>query len=219
MGSAGVREGGYMMRVCGRSDDVRILWILDVDSGIWRPLRTGTSRKRLDGGLLDAADEGPAVGGTVFEIGGEITVHEDVPLDDDVLGAVAVEAGYVWLVKAKAEIEQHRRQFAFNAPPIVNDRGCENQAICAVTWKVEWGRTIPKVIHHPDVHISFPELLFSLEETEISDVCDACQKRTVAWIWGTNYATAEDDIVTRAVTALTVLQRTDPRSASEKFPP
>ncbi|KAF8208037.1 hypothetical protein K438DRAFT_1930496 [Mycena galopus ATCC 62051] len=179
--------------------------ILDVDSGIWRPLQTGTSRKRLDG-LLDAADKGPAVGGTAIEMGGEIAVDEDVPLDDDVLGAVAVEAGYVWLVKAKAEIEQHRRQFAFNGPPIVNNPGCENQAICPVTWKVEWGRTIPKVIHHPGVRTTLPELLFSLEETEITDVCDACRKRTVARIWGTSYATAEDNIVTRAVTALTALQ-------------
>ncbi|KAF8149765.1 hypothetical protein K438DRAFT_1988650 [Mycena galopus ATCC 62051] len=133
----------------------------------------------------------------------------DLPLMDRI-----GPAGYVWLVKAKAEIEQHRRQFAFNAPPIVNDPGCENQAICAVTWKVEWGRTIPKVIHHPDVHTTLPELLFSLEETEITDVCDACRKRTVAWIWGTGYATAEDDIVTRAVTALTALQTDEPIRAA-----
>ncbi|KAJ6470975.1 hypothetical protein C8R45DRAFT_937130 [Mycena sanguinolenta] len=91
-------------------------------------------------------------------------------------------AGYVWLVKAKAESEQHRWQSTFNAPPIVNDPGCENRAIRAITWNVEWGRTIPKVVHHPDVHTSLPKLLFSLEKTGITDVCDACRKQTVRWI-------------------------------------
>ncbi|KAJ6452932.1 hypothetical protein C8R45DRAFT_915948 [Mycena sanguinolenta] len=133
----------------------------------------------------------------------------DLPLMDRI-GSV----GYFWLVKAKADIEQHRRQFAFNAPPIINDPGCENHAICAVTWIVEWGRTIPKVVHHPDVHTSLADLLFTLEKTEITDVCDACRKRTITWIWGTGYATAEDDIVTQAVTALAALQTDEPIRAA-----
>ncbi|KAJ6456898.1 hypothetical protein C8R45DRAFT_1110694 [Mycena sanguinolenta] len=123
-------------------------------------------------------------------------------------------ADYVWFVKRRLRSSNIAGSSLLMPPPIVNDPGCENKAICAVTWNVEWGRTIPKVIHYPDVHTTFPELLFSLEATEITDVCDECRKRTVTWIWGTGYATAEDDIVARAVTALTALKTDEPIRAA-----
>jgi hypothetical protein len=133
----------------------------------------------------------------------------DMPLMDQ-MG----HPGFFWLVKTKAEVEKHRKQFTFDTPTIVNDPGCDTPAVCGLVWSREWNTDVPKIVHHPDVQTSLVDLLNSLRDTEITGLCDACRKRTVSWIWGTGYATVEGDLVDKAVATLMALQTDEPIRAA-----
>ncbi|KAJ7831776.1 hypothetical protein B0H14DRAFT_2592456 [Mycena olivaceomarginata] len=132
----------------------------------------------------------------------------EIPLADleTVLMDRIGHVGYFWSVKTQADIEKHRKQFTFNPPKVIADPDCPTPAICEITWRREWNTTVPKVVHHPDVHTRLADLFFSLEETEITDLCDGCRKLTVRWIWGTGYATAEEDIIKRILTAIPTIR-------------
>jgi hypothetical protein len=123
-------------------------------------------------------------------------------------------AGYFWLVKTKAEIEKHRKQFTFDTPTIVNEPNCDTPAFCGSAWYREWNMNVPKLVHHPDVPLSLVDLLNTLRDTEISGLCDGCRKRTVTWIWGTGYVTEEENLIDKVVAALMALQTDEPIRAA-----
>ncbi|KAF7354306.1 hypothetical protein MVEN_01119000 [Mycena venus] len=127
------------------------------------------------------------------------------------------QAGYFWLIKTKTDIEKHRKQFTFDAPSIQNDPDCQMPAYCGAAWYREWSMKVPKLVHHPEIHISLVKVLKQLGNTEITGLCDACQKRTVTWIWGTGHVTVEQDYIDTAVAALMALQTDEPiRAAMRK---
>ncbi|KAJ7916414.1 hypothetical protein B0H13DRAFT_1551135, partial [Mycena leptocephala] len=89
------------------------------------------------------------------------------------------QAGYSWLVKTKANIDKHRKQFTFGTPVIQNDPDCKVSAYCGAAWYREWNTKVPKLVHHPEAHVSLINVLKQLANTEITGLCNACQKRTV----------------------------------------
>ncbi|KAJ7091666.1 hypothetical protein C8R44DRAFT_750569 [Mycena epipterygia] len=124
------------------------------------------------------------------------------------------QAAYYWLVQTHAEIEKHRKQFAFDMPAVVNDPDCDTMANCAVAWNTEWTLTVPRLMHHPDVPIPCIELLNMLDDAVIEGLCDGCQKRTVRWLWGTGHVTKEQTLVDKAIAKLMALQTDEPICAA-----
>ncbi|KAJ7301267.1 hypothetical protein DFH08DRAFT_978904 [Mycena albidolilacea] len=80
-------------------------------------------------------------------------------------------------------------------------------------------------LHSPEASLELPALLLAslphaalmkhLANTEITGLCDRCQKRTVTWIWGTGYPTKEQDYIDKAVVALMALQTDEPIRAAK----
>ncbi|KAJ7327885.1 hypothetical protein DFH08DRAFT_816055 [Mycena albidolilacea] len=79
-------------------------------------------------------------------------------------------------------------------------------------------------LRSPEASLELPALLLAslphaalmkhLANTEITGLCDRCQKRTVTWIWGTGYPTKEQDYIDKAVAALMALQTDEPIQAA-----
>ncbi|KAJ7883185.1 hypothetical protein B0H14DRAFT_3750143 [Mycena olivaceomarginata] len=113
--------------------------------------------------------------------------------------------GFFWLVKTKAEVEKHRKQFLSTHPQSSMTRAAIHR-LSAVWYGL--------IVHHPNVQTSLVDLLNSLRDTEITGLCDGCRKRTVSWIWGTGYATVEGDLVDKAVATLMALQTDEPIRAA-----
>ncbi|KAJ7772043.1 hypothetical protein DFH07DRAFT_768147 [Mycena maculata] len=134
-------------------------------------------------------------------------------------------AGYFWLVQTQAKIAKHRKAFTFDIPHVITAPDCNKPTTCKYTFTSEWNFNVPKLIHHPETPISCVELLNLLKDTEIDDVCEACRKLTVTWIWGTGHVTKEEGFVDEAVTALMALQTDEPiraalrRTIPEPSPP
>ncbi|KAJ7175539.1 hypothetical protein C8R46DRAFT_891061 [Mycena filopes] len=118
--------------------------------------------------------------------------------------------GYFYLVQTKAEVEAHRKMFAFNTPKAINDPQCRTVVKCQISWAVEWGQSVQRLIHHPDAPLSLIDLMKLLKETEIDNLCEGCRKRTVTWVWGTGLVTKEDNFIEVAAEALTALQTDKP---------
>ncbi|KAJ7692565.1 hypothetical protein B0H17DRAFT_1200387 [Mycena rosella] len=107
-------------------------------------------------------------------------------------------AGFFWLVQAQAKINNHRKQFAFDTPTIINHPDCDTPG--------------------DYVHMTCVDLLNLLKGTEIEGLCEPCRIRTVTWVWRTGHVTQKEIFVDDAVTAFMALQTDEPiRAALRNF--
>ncbi|KAJ7646153.1 hypothetical protein B0H17DRAFT_959255, partial [Mycena rosella] len=122
-------------------------------------------------------------------------------------------AGFFQLIQTKEKLLNVQRKIAFHIPPIINDGNCDTPGFCSHAWGREWRESMPRIIHHPDTPAGCVELLNALRSVNVQDLCKACQKLSVTWLWGKGWVQREEKAVEEGIAALMICQTGSPTLA------
>ncbi|KAK7021475.1 hypothetical protein R3P38DRAFT_2533480, partial [Favolaschia claudopus] len=129
------------------------------------------------------------------------------------------DVGYFALVKTKAELEAHRKQFTYDTPEIQYHPNCRTRISCNIAWSYEWDKSVPKIIHHPDedTYVSIANFLDNYHQTDVTDLCSNCRVRTIDWMLANGAARDERQIIDAAVAGLMAIQQGQEVESAARF--
>jgi hypothetical protein len=82
---------------------------------------------------------------------------------------------YYLTMQTKDKIRKHRVHLAFSTPKISQSQDCKTRWECKFHWEMEWWEGFARLIHHPEITLSFgdiPGALLDVRDGGMDGVCD-----------------------------------------------